>query len=138
VSSTRFKILVCRGPECGDKRCSATIYRAFQAAIAERGLGGRVVLEQQSCFGRCTQGPNALVSEQAEAAPGAGRIGFGLASLPVPRGRLSALYNHLTAADAAEILDEHVLQGRLVRRLIERPGAPPAADPGKDPTRRDP
>jgi (2Fe-2S) ferredoxin len=74
----RYSILVCRGPECGGNRGSSAIYDELRRELVARGLldaggpgapgapGGRtgaVALGWQSCFGRCTQGPNALVRE---------------------------------------------------------------------------
>jgi (2Fe-2S) ferredoxin len=114
----RFRIRVCRGPECGEKRNSKVVYAAFQRAIAERGLDGEAQMEWQSCFGRCTQGPNCLVREEV---PQAEPSRFVLATMPQRRRGRSALYNHVTEADAAAIVDEHVIGGRLVRRLIHRP-----------------
>lgn len=58
-----FRIVVCRGPECGDRRGSRAIYDVLRAAIATHGLADRCELAWQSCFGRCTQGPNVLVRE---------------------------------------------------------------------------
>ena len=57
----RYKIIVCRGPECGERLGSSAIYAAFHEAIRLRGLEGRAELAWQSCFGRCRQGPNVLV-----------------------------------------------------------------------------
>jgi hypothetical protein len=76
----RFRILVCRGPECGDRRGSATIHAAFVHELAAQGVGERCELAVQSCFGRCTQGPNVLVRELPVGPVAAPR--FALADLP--------------------------------------------------------
>ena len=126
----RFRILVCRGPECGDRRESRHVYEAFRTALAERGLDTTCELGWQSCFGRCTQGPNALVREViAETAPPR----FALATLPGPRG-VTALYNHLDAAKVVEVVAEHVGRGVVVRRFVEPPAAVLAAGAGEPPT----
>jgi NADP-reducing hydrogenase subunit HndC len=116
VHANKFRVVVCRGPECGEKRCSRTVYEALAAAIAARGLDGSVRLDWQSCFGRCTQGPNVLVREEADASAQP-RFVFATAG----RGGRSALYNGVSPHDALELIDEHVVRGRLVRRLIEPP-----------------
>lgn len=116
VVSRRFKLLVCRGPECGEKRGSAAIYDELRRVLADRGV--EVELGWQSCFGRCTQGPNCLVREIIQP-PGPQRFVF--ATLPAPRGGVSALYNGVAPSDVVEIVDQHVLGGRLVRRLIRTP-----------------
>lgn len=116
VVTRRFKLLVCRGPECGEKRGSAAVYEELRRVLADRGV--EVELGWQSCFGRCTQGPNCLVREIIKP-PGPQRFVF--ATLPAPRGGVSALYNGVAPSDVVEIVDQHVLGGRLVRRLIRKP-----------------
>jgi len=120
VSVRRYKVLVCRGPECGDRRDSRRVYEAFRQTIESRGLVDSVELGWQSCFGRCTQGPNALVREIQ-----AGEPAFAFAALPGPRG-VTALYNRLDPLKAQRIVAEHLERGVIVRDLIERP-APLAA-----------
>lgn len=95
------------------------MHDALAAAVAARGLGEVVTLGWQSCFGRCTQGPNVLVQEVAPPRPGE-RV-FILATLPLGRAGRSALYSGVTPADAAAVVDDHVLADRLVSRLIEPP-----------------
>lgn len=123
LSGRRFKVLVCRGPECGDKRDSLAIYERFREVFEDRGVAGDIELGWQSCFGRCTQGPNCLVREIVPQ-PTAQRFVF--AALPSRRG-LTALYNGVTRDDVADVTDRHIIGGQLVRRLIRRPelGASP-------------
>lgn len=112
-----YKILVCRGPECGDKRNSRRLYAVLQEALADRGVTDRVELGWQSCFGRCSQGPNCYVKEIA---PGETQR-FAFAQLPSRRRTKSALYNQLGEANMIEIVDGHILGGRILRHLIHRP-----------------
>jgi (2Fe-2S) ferredoxin len=122
LRSRRFKVLVCRGPECGDRRDSRRVYEAFRAAVDTRGLTESIELGWQSCFGRCTQGPNALVREIQP-----GEQAFSFAALPGPRGA-TALYNRLDPPKALRVVAEHLENGNIVRDLIERP-APVASAP---------
>lgn len=119
----RFKIVICRGPECGDRRGSAVLHDAFRGAIDAHGARASCELAWQSCFGRCTQGPNVLVRELVDGAGGAA-LGSGFATLPGPRG-LTALYNHIDVARTERIVSEHVCAARIVREFIERPGIQP-------------
>lgn len=123
MAERRFRIIVCRGPECGDRRNSRAVHAAFAALLAERRLEGRCELSWQSCFGRCSQGPNALVREVPAAVQPAPRFSF--ADLPPSHGggpRLAtALYNRLDPVKAAEIVATHIEKGVVVSRLIERP-----------------
>jgi (2Fe-2S) ferredoxin len=119
LSGRRYKIIVCRGPECGERLGSSAIYTAFHDAIRLRGLEDRAELGWQSCFGRCRQGPNVLVRPVM---PGEGRF---LVALPPMGGPGSAFYSGISPSDALRIVDEHVVAGRPVRALVRRPEDPP-------------
>ncbi len=110
--------MICRGPECGDRRGSAVLHDAFRSALDTQGAREDTELVWQSCFGRCTQGPNVLVREIVTAEP---TLGSGFATLPGPRG-LTALYNRVDADRAERIVVAHVVKGQIVREFVERPG----------------
>ena len=60
----KYTILVCRGPECGDKRHSADVHAAFKRELASCPLDGNsATLDLYSCFGKCQRGVNVLVRE---------------------------------------------------------------------------
>lgn len=104
----RVKILVCRGPECGDKRNSRDVHAAMAAALAT--VPAETVaadLDWQSCFGKCQRGVNVLVREARE-----GEDAFFGAFLTAAPG--SALYNAVVPGEAARIVSEHVIGGRVV------------------------
>ncbi len=111
-----FKIVVCRGPECGDRRGSALLHPVFAEALARNRCEG-ATLEWQSCFGRCSQGPNVLVREIVDK-PGQPRLGTGFATVPGARGA-TALYNDVDVAKVERIVTEHVAGGRIVREYIQ-------------------
>lgn len=123
MSARRFKIVICRGPECGEQRGSAVLHDAFAGALEAHGLRERVEISWQSCFGRCTQGPNVLVRELVDAPEGA-IVGSAFTALPGPRGA-TALYNRVDSTKAIRIVVEHVIGGEIVRELVERPGIHP-------------
>ena len=115
----RFKIVICRGPECGDRRGSAALHEVFRSALDAHAARERAELSWQSCFGRCTQGPNVLVRELvAETAPS---LGTGFATAPGPRGA-TALYNRIDSTRVERVVVLHVVGGQIVREFIERPG----------------
>jgi (2Fe-2S) ferredoxin len=119
----RFKIVICRGPECGDRRASSELHEVFQSALAANAARERTELVWQSCFGRCTQGPNVLVREVTnEASPA---IGTGFATAPGPRGA-TALYNRMERSKVERVVVEHVIGGQIVREFVERPGILPS------------
>lgn len=123
VPDRRFRIVICRGPECGDRRGSAVLHEAFRSALEANGARERTELVWQSCFGRCTQGPNVLVREILTVEPG-GLTTSGFATLPGPRG-VTALYNRMDPARAQRVVVEHVNGGQIIRDLIERPSIHP-------------
>ena len=115
----RFKIVICRGPECGDRRGSAALHEVFRSALEAHAARDRAELAWQSCFGRCTQGPNVLVRELvADTAPS---LGTGFATAPGPRGA-TALYNRVDSTRVERVVVLHVVGGQIVREFIERPG----------------
>lgn len=118
VPPRRFKIVICRGPECGDRRGSAELHDLFASALDACQARDRAELVWQSCFGRCTQGPNVLVRELVGEQPA---LGTGFATLPGPRG-VTALYNRIDATRIDRVIAQHVLGGQIVREFIERPG----------------
>ena len=134
MAPRRFRIVVCRGPECGDRRGSAVLHELFRNALDAHGARDRAEVAWQSCFGRCTQGPNVLVREILTAEP---TLGTGFATLPGARGT-TALYNRVDPTRVDRIVAEHVVGGQIVREFIERPGihvSEPVASttPRKDP-----
>ncbi|MEZ4402668.1 MAG: (2Fe-2S) ferredoxin domain-containing protein [Kofleriaceae bacterium] len=97
------------------------MHAAFERALAQRSDPAAVELDWQSCFGRCSQGPNVLVREVV-----AGPVRVGLAELPARLGggprAATALYNGVTPADVPELVGQHVGAGVVVRRLIQTIG----------------
>jgi (2Fe-2S) ferredoxin len=119
----RFRIVICRGPECGDRHGSAALHEVVRSQLEAHGAQAHTEVAWQSCFGRCTQGPNVLVREilTGEAAP---TLGTGFATLPGPRGA-TALYNRMDGQRVARVVTAHVMGGQIVREYIERPGIHP-------------
>jgi (2Fe-2S) ferredoxin len=97
-----------------------------------QGCDAAVEIGWQSCFGRCTQGPNVLIREVLAEEPSRPR------SLAAPRagaGRNTALYNRITVARVGEMVRGHIAEGRVQRQLIERPriiDSTPATKPGTE------
>lgn len=120
----RYKIVICRGPECGDRHGSAVLHDVFRSVLEAHGAQEHTELVWQSCFGRCTQGPNVLVREILTVDP-MPTLGTGFATLPGPRGA-TALYNHVDTQRVAHVVAEHVIGGHIVREYVERPGIHPS------------
>ncbi len=106
-------VLVCRGPECGDKRNSAAVHAEFLRLLPLAPPEVEVSLDWQSCFGKCQRGVNVLVREVR-----AGEDAFFRSFLSVTPG--SALYNAVKPSEVERILREHVYGGKVVVEFKNR------------------
>lgn len=89
----RSHVLVCGGTGCTSSD-SPKIIEKFNEEIAKSGLEKEVKVVQTGCFGLCEAGPIVIV---------------------YPEG---SFYSHVKVSDVPEIVSEHLLKGRLVKRLL--------------------
>ena len=89
----RSTILCCGGTGCHSNN-SGEIIKEFKAQIAQKGLDKDVEVVETGCHGLCAVGPIVIV---------------------YPEG---AFYNNVKVEDVSEIVDEHIIKGRLVQRLL--------------------
>ncbi len=89
----RSTILVCGGTGCTSGH-SQEIFNAFEEELKVQNLESEVKCVMTGCFGLCALGPVVIV---------------------YPEG---AFYSHVQVEDAKEIIDEHILKGRIVKRLL--------------------
>ena len=89
----RNHILVCGGTGCTSNN-SAKIHDEFDRILAEKGLDKEVQVIKTGCFGLCAVGPVIIV---------------------YPEG---AFYSGVKVEDVAEIVNEHIVKGRIVTRLL--------------------
>lgn len=89
----RSHVLVCGGTGCTSFG-SAEILDNFKIELEERGLDKEIKVVQTGCFGLCSLGPVVIV---------------------YPEG---VFYSRVKAEDVKEIVEEHLLKGRIVKRLI--------------------
>ena len=113
---TRYRVIVCRGPECGDRRGSAALHAELSRQIEQLGLTSRVELDWQSCFGRCQSGPNIMVREVGANDTNAFRF---TVLLPTNSGEV-VLYNAVRIEELGRILRDHVMGGRPIRAMMGR------------------
>ncbi|MBR6788334.1 MAG: NADH-quinone oxidoreductase subunit NuoF [Clostridia bacterium] len=89
----RSHILVCGGTGCHSNNSSA-IFDEFQSQLVANGLEKDVQVVRTGCFGLCAVGPVVIV---------------------YPEG---AFYSQIKVEDVKEIVEEHLVKGRLVSRLL--------------------
>ena len=89
----RSHVLVCGGTGCTSSH-SQQIIDALESEIAKSGLENEVKVVKTGCFGLCALGPIMIV---------------------YPEG---CFYSEVKADDIPEIVSEHLLKGRIVKRLL--------------------
>ena len=89
----RAHVLVCGGTGCTSSG-SQNVQKAFVENIEAFGLSEEVKLVQTGCFGLCALGPVVII---------------------YPDG---TFYSRVTPDDVKEIVEEHLLKGRVVERLV--------------------
>ncbi len=100
----RAHVLVCGGTGCTSSN-SEKIRQEFAAQLDKNKLDKEVKIVVTGCFGLCAQGPIVIV---------------------YPEG---AMYTMVRVEDVQEIVEEHLIKGRLVKRLMA--GDKEAEDPSK-------
>jgi len=89
----RAHVLICGGTGCTSSG-SVEIQKAFAENIEKNGLADEIKIVQTGCFGLCALGPVVIV---------------------YPEG---TFYSRVTVDDVKEIVEEHLLKGRIVERLV--------------------
>jgi len=91
--SYRSHVMICAGTGCVASGCNA-VGKEIEAEIKSVGLENEVKVVYTGCFGLCALGPIMII---------------------YPEG---SFYAHVKAEDCKEIVDEHLLKGRIVKRLL--------------------
>ncbi|MBQ6708194.1 MAG: NAD(P)H-dependent oxidoreductase subunit E, partial [Clostridia bacterium] len=89
----RSHVLICGGTGCTSSD-SPKIMKAMEAEIEKRGLQDEVKVIPTGCFGLCALGPIMIV---------------------YPEG---SFYSQVKVEDVPEIVEEHLLKGRVVKHLL--------------------
>ncbi|MBR2884516.1 MAG: NADH-quinone oxidoreductase subunit NuoF [Clostridia bacterium] len=93
MSLYRSHVLICGGTGCTSSG-GAKLIDEFDAQLKANGLENEVKVVKTGCFGLCALGPVVVV---------------------YPEG---AFYSQVQKEDVAEIVTEHLLKGRIVKRLV--------------------
>ncbi len=89
----RAHVLVCAGTGCTSSN-SIKIMEEMQALLLSNKLDNEVKIVKTGCFGLCAEGPIVVI---------------------YPEG---AMYTRVCIEDVKEIVEEHLLKGRIVKRLL--------------------
>mgnify|MGYP002740137094 CR=1 FL=1 len=95
MSLIRSHILVCTGTGCTSSE-SPKIIAEFEKQLAAQGMDKEAQVVRTGCFGLCALGPIVTI---------------------YPEG---ACYTHVTVDDVEEIVAEHIVKGRIVKRLLNK------------------
>jgi NADP-reducing hydrogenase subunit HndC len=89
----RSHVLICNGTGCLASK-SAEIMQELEKNLASHGIDKEIKIVKTGCFGLCEKGPIMVI---------------------YPEG---ATYCHVSPADVPEIVEEHLVKGRIVKRLL--------------------
>lgn len=89
----RSHVMICRGTGCTSSN-SEQIAKNFEDLIKKNGLEKEVVVERTGCFGLCALGPIVIIYPEA------------------------SFYSLVKPEDVEEIVNEHLIKGRVVKRLL--------------------
>ncbi|MBE7006514.1 MAG: NADH-quinone oxidoreductase subunit NuoF [Ruminococcaceae bacterium] len=89
----RSHVMICGGTGCTASG-SKTLQTTLQKALEEKGLQDEIRIVETGCFGLCALGPIMII---------------------YPEG---VFYSNVQASDIPEIVEEHLLKGRIVQRLV--------------------
>ena len=89
----RSHVLICGGTGCTSSGSQA-LFTKLESELQAKGLENEIKIVQTGCFGLCALGPIMIV---------------------YPEG---TFYSRVTAEDIPEIVEEHLLKGRIVERLV--------------------
>jgi len=98
MNGVRTHILVCTGAGCIASG-ALEVSDAIRKSLSRRGLDGEVKVIETGCLGPCVVGPVAAV---------------------YPDG---VFYQNLKADDAEDLVEQHILKGRVVERLVHKTAA---------------
>ena len=101
-TTERAHIMMCGGQGCISSNCGDVV-KAMKEALAKHGIANEVKIVLTGCMGPCDMGPVAIVYPDA------------------------TFYRKLKPKDAEAIVEEHILKGTPVTRLLYR--APGAKEP---------
>ena len=91
----RSHVMICGGTGCTASG-SKNVQIAMQKALEEKGLQDEIRIVETGCFGLCALGPIMII---------------------YPEG---VFYCNVTEDDVPEIVEEHLLKGRIVQRLVHK------------------
>ena len=95
TSAYKNQVLICGGTGC-HSNSSAKIMEEFKVQLKEKGLENDVLLVMTGCFGLCAAGPVVIVYPE------------------------DAFYSMITVEDVKEIVEEHIVKGNIVERLLHK------------------
>lgn len=94
------RVLIDTGGTTCPTKGSSDVLETLKQAVARRGLQDQVQVVARGCFGLCRLAPNLYIE---------------------PDG---VWYSRFTVADVEEIVEEHLIHGRVVQRLVHYDGGP--------------
>ncbi len=93
MAQYKYHILICGGTSCSASK-SDKIQSELKAIIEEKGLDNDIQIVTTGCFGSCEKGSNIKMMPD------------------------NTYYSHVKPEDCREIIEEHIIKGNKVKRLL--------------------
>lgn len=94
MATARLRVLICTGAAC-DKKGASSVESALRSRLTQFGLDDEVKISTSECVGYCKHAPVVIIYPD------------------------NILYEKVSVDDIEEIVEEHFLKGRPVKRLID-------------------
>lgn len=108
----RYRISVCRGPDCR-RNGAERVLTAAREAVEKEGLEAKCVLGRGGCYGLCHLGPNVVVREERDRP----RDVFAQEDFQLMGWPDEVHYAEMTAEKIARVIQEHIGRDTAVEAL---------------------
>lgn len=108
----RYRISVCRGPDCR-RNGAERVLTAAREAVEKEGLEAKCVLGRGGCYGLCHLGPNVVVREERDRP----RDVFAQEDFQLMGWPDEVHYAEMTAEKIARVIQEHIGRDAPVEAL---------------------
>jgi (2Fe-2S) ferredoxin len=108
----RYRISVCRGPDCR-RNGAERVFAAATEAVQGKALQGKCILGRGGCYGLCHLGPNVVVREERDRP----RDIFAQEDFQLMGWPDEVHYGEMTEETVTRVIAEHIGEDRPVEAL---------------------
>lgn len=112
----KYKVSVCKGPDCKGNGSDA-VFKAAQEAVASQGLGAVCTLARGGCYGLCHLGANVIVRPEVNRP----KDPFSREDFQLMGWEGETHYGEMTPDKIRRVLAEHIARDEPVAELVADP-----------------